>query len=386
MTHVAFFGHNAADAAVRRRARSFARAGLGVTGFMMRRGDPEPTEWDNVDLGPTRDNAYAARVGAILRGARIAARSGRLPAASLIYARNLDMLATAQLACRLARIRRPTVYECLDVHHLLTGEGAVARSLRLFEARLLAATDLLTISSPAFEREYFSVRHPGRYRPFLIENRLVGDGGTPPRPGAVPANDPGRPLRIGWFGNLRCARSLRLLEGLAARFPGQVEVVLRGYPARSVFPDLEARLAGRPGIAHHGRFRSPEDLPGIYGEVDLVWAGDWYEKGANSLWLLPNRLYEGGYFGVPAVAPTGTETARWIVTRGAGFVVPDPVEAGLGDLVSALLANRELLTDMRMRLVAQPDETFLEPPDHILDMVSAALSTGRIRDGPSPRA
>ena len=55
MTRIAFFGHDAADAAVRRRVQGFRDDGLEVIGFMKRRRDEVQTDWENVDLGKTFD-------------------------------------------------------------------------------------------------------------------------------------------------------------------------------------------------------------------------------------------------------------------------------------------------------------------------------------------
>jgi hypothetical protein len=62
MIRVAFFGHDAGDAAVRRRVRAMQDDGVSVRGFMMRRQDDVATEWDNIDLGQTRDGAFVQRV------------------------------------------------------------------------------------------------------------------------------------------------------------------------------------------------------------------------------------------------------------------------------------------------------------------------------------
>ena len=41
------------------------------------------------------------------------------------------------------------------------------------------------------------------------------------------------------------------------------------------------------------------------GDVHFTWAIDFYEAGANSDWLLPNRLYEGGAHGAVPIALAG---------------------------------------------------------------------------------
>lgn len=374
---IGFFGHNAADAAVRRRAVGFAKAGFEVIGFMPRRGPPAPAEFALHDLGETFDNAYLHRLWSIGAGAARAVRgeAGRdLRRVDLVYARNLDMLATAAAARRRAGLKAPLVYECLDVHHKLAGDGAVSAALRAVEGRLLDATSALVLSSPGFEREYFAIRHPGRYRSFLVENRLIEGDSFPPRPAAPPAPPADRPLRLGWFGNLRCARSFAALARIAERGGGAVQVVLRGYPARGVFPDFEARVAAAgPHLSYEGAYKAPEDLAAIYADVDLVWAGDYYEAGANSLWLLPNRIYEGGYFATPPIAPAAAETGRWIAARGVGFTVEEPMEPALEALIDRLRADPGAIATAGAALAAEPRETFVETSETLRALVALAL-------------
>ncbi|MBU0861891.1 MAG: hypothetical protein KKI16_07940 [Alphaproteobacteria bacterium] len=368
--HIAFFGHNPKDAAVRRRAQAFRKAGLDVTGFMPRRGPPVPAPWPLIDLGRTDDNAYLQRIASILSGTRRAARHADiLRNCDVLYARNLDMLAIAARVRSKLEIKVPLVYECLDIHHRLSGDSRSARLFRKLEGRLLAQTDLVVVSSPRFETEHFTRYFPGKYRHMLIENRLIDDPALPPRPVRPPPN-PAAPLRIGWFGNLRCRASFNLLNGLVRRFPGQVQVSLRGYPASSVFPDLAAEISGLPGITYHGPYHAPDDLAGIYSDVDLIWACDWYERGANSLWLLPNRIYEGGYFTTPALVAAGTETARWVSAHGSGIVLEDPLDASLEKHIEAILSDRSALAALFDRVAQVPRNAFVEQPTTTHDMLS----------------
>lgn len=371
--HIAFFGHDAGDAAVRRRVRAFRDDGVRVTGFMMRRGEASAREWKNVDLGQTADGAFLRRIRQIFLGAVTAARHREdLAAADVIIARNLDMLACAFLAKRKAKLDTPVIYEALDIHRLLTRKDIIGRGMRWLEGQLLRRTTGLLVSSPAFLRNHFERYYPGQYRPFLIENRLAAGADYGNRPPVERAHG-GRPLHLGWVGNLRCQRSFALLCELADRFPGALEVHLHGVPARREIQVFEPEIAKRSNMSFHGRYKSPEDLKAIYAGLDLVWAGDFMEAGFNSVWLLPNRIYEGGYYCVPALAPAGTETASWIGLRHGGFVVEEPLAATLAELISSLATDREPIVACAKALAACPDTDFVQPAGLLADILEQAL-------------
>jgi len=378
MTRIAFFGHDAGDAAVRRRVQGFRDDGIDVVGFTMRRQENVGVEWENVDLGRTFDGAYRQRIQSIFSGAkRAAAKRDLLATADVIYARNLDMLATAFLAKRYAKLKTPVVYEALDVHRLLTRKDLVGLLLRRIEGALLERTKRLVVSSPGFLENYFSIRHRGHYHPFLIENRLAAGADYGPRPAAGTAEiAPEAPLRLGWVGGLRCARSLGLLIDLARELGPQVQIVMHGIASPVEMPDFKERIAGLSNVVFHGRYRSPEDLARIYGKLDLVWAGDFMEAGYNSVWLLPNRIYEGGYYGVPSIAPADTQTAKWINARSIGFTAPEDLAHTLPALVRALIANRSLIREKRERLLSLPADVFVAPRGELATVISDALGHG----------
>lgn len=370
---IAFFGHDVADAAVRRRARSFQDEGFRVTGFMMRRRQPLAQEWENVDLGLTRDGAFLQRIRQVFRGARIAAEAGEaLRAADVIYARNLDMLACAFLAKRHAGLKTPVIYECLDIHRLLCRQDVIGKGLRALEGWLLRRSAALVVSSPAFLTQHFERYYPGQFQAYLVENRLSGQADYGAREPAGKGQAPGK-LRLGWVGNLRCHRSLDLLCGVADRFPNTVEIRLHGVPALTEIPDFDEKVAARPNISFYGRYKSPEDLPGIYADLDIVWSGDFMEAGLNSTWLLPNRIYEGGYYCVPPIAPAGTETARWVARNDCGFILDEPLEQTLPNLVTRLLEAPQPISAYSAALAQLPEDTFVQPRGFLRQILEKAM-------------
>jgi succinoglycan biosynthesis protein ExoL len=373
MTEIAYFGHDAADAAIGRRVAALQADGIRVTGFMPRRRAHAGPDCENVDLGRTRDGAFRQRISAVLAGARKAAGHPALKRADILMARNLDMLACAFDAKRRAGIDTPVVYECLDVHRLLCRRDPVGIGLRALEGSLLKRSCGLIVSSPGFIENHFQPRHGGHPHTYLLENRMEEASGLGPRP-ETSVSSPEAPLKIGWVGNLRCQRSLDLLLALADRFGEAVEIQLHGAPARLEIPVFEPEIDRRVNVSFHGRYRAPWDLAELYGPLDLVWAGDFMEAGFNSVWLLPNRLYEGGYFGVPAIAPAGTQTAEWIQARGCGFAVEEPLESSLSACVAGLLEDRSPLHAAADALQKRPRSDFIAPKGEMRSMVDEILN------------
>ena len=337
---IAFFGHDSSDAAVKRRITSMLNDGLEVTGFMMHRRVTE-LGFENIDLGQTFDGRFVQRLKQIWIGARKAIKHRtKLETADVIYARNLDMLLCAFLTKAFIGLKTPVIYESLDVHRLLTRGDMIGRLARMIEGHFLKRSKGLVVSSPGFIENHFEKYYSGTYKAVLVENRWLKDTLPSSRPVRndvwTPEDREAQPLSLGWVGILRCQRSLDLMCQVAEQFKGRLMIHLHGIPALVEVPNFEAQIASHENIKFFGRFSAPEDLAGIYEPLDLVWAGDFMEAGSNSEWLLPNRIYEGGYFAVPPIAPNGTQTERWITERQCGFGIAMDVETSLPALLEDL--------------------------------------------------
>lgn len=372
---VAVFGHNANEPAVKKRARSLGLAGFEVIGIMPFRGKKRALRFKNVSLGQTWDNQYLRRSLLLLRALRLNPQnSPEVADIDVIIARNLDMLICAQIFRRRNRLNVPLVYECLDIHSLLARDGLLARMLRRVENALLRRTSLLLYPAEQMEQCYFRKYHTGHYTGRLIENRMLSADveARPVLPKAI-RNDR---LRIGWIGNLRCRTSFDILKEVARRFNGRVEVHIHGYPARTVFPDFEREVEETPGLIFHGSYDGATELAAVYKGVDVLWASDWYEKGRNSVWQLPNRIYEGGYYGVPAIASAGTETGRVVEAQESGWAITDPFAQNVIALCEALLDDPRLVSQKSANLLALPVSRFVETPQDTRAVIEAVLEAG----------
>ncbi len=323
MLRVLYLVHDLSDPAVRRRVLMLQAGGAAVTLAGFRRGENRLADIEGVtplELGATEDARFGQRLVAVAGAAATLSRKlAGIPRPDVILARNLEMLALAGRAS--SRFgNAPIAYECLDVHRLLLRDDLAGRALRGAERYFGRRAGLIVTSSPAFVEHYFKPLSGIHAPVHLLENRVLelhgGDAAVPAR--TRPA---GAPWRIGWFGAIRCRRSLDLLCAFTRRMEGRFEVVLRGRPAYGEFDDFDGIIAREPFLHFEGPYRNPEDLPAIYAGVDFTWAIDFFEEGQNSRWLLPNRLYEGCRHGALPIVLDGTETARLALQRGVGIAL-----------------------------------------------------------------
>lgn len=360
MLHVLYLVHDVSDPAVRRRIIMLKAGGAQVTLAGFRRIASPVADVEGlrpIDLGATRDGRFAQRLAAVTKAAvSIGSKLGSMPRPDLIIARNLEMLALARRARSAFQATVPIVYECLDIHRLVLRDDFLGKAMRGAERHLARDVMLLVTSSPAFIANYFKPFGQIAAPVELLENKYF-------EPAAVAlddrmvADDPvAPPWRIGWFGALRCRRSLELLAEFSRRLDGRFEIILRGRPALSEFPDFHGFVEAEPWLSFGGPYRNPEDMATIYREVHFSWAIDFFEQGLNSEWLLPNRLYEGCRFGAVPISMANTETGRFLDGQGIGVLLPqatpEALEAALGDM------DEHRFGKLRARVLARNPRTW----------------------------
>lgn len=368
LRRLAFFGHDARESTIIKRVESLRLHGCHVTTFMFARKRFENANWqawDHVHLGYTVDRNYARRLPKLLIGLlRTVPHLKALRNADAIYARNIDMMLLALAARTLARSKAPLAYEVLDIQRAFLGGRAVNRVFRAVERMLLRRTSLLVVSSPDFMTQYFEPLQGYRGEWHLLENKIAAKQlGSVVRPPAEAAKPAGPPWVIGWFGTLRCTKSLAILSEVADRLGDRVRIYLRGRPSEEDLPLslIEETVRGRPNMAFEGPYRNPADLADIYGRVHFSWCVDFLDDGTNSTWLLPNRLYEGGYFGTVALACARTATGRKVDRDGLGVVLEQPLAQSVSAFLERLDAHD--YAEYRTKVEDLPRSLFLDETD-----------------------
>jgi succinoglycan biosynthesis protein ExoL len=324
---VTYFANDLTDPAFVRRVLMLRIGGadIRILGFRRSAGPVRDVEgFAVVDLGRIYHGRLGARSLQVVRRCLLAGEWRDTVAGSdVLLARNLEMATIADSARVRAGVHVPLAYECLDIHRVVLGNGVPAKLLRSWEKRILRRSAMLVVSSPGYVTNYFGRLGVDLPDVILAENkRVLSEGHTElDRPKSVlEARRP--PWKIGWFGLLRCIKSFQILIGLAQRKPELVDIELRGRPTEELLA-LIARHLPLANMRFCGSY-AQTDLASIYGGCDLTWAVEYIDRGANSDWCLPNRIYEGGYYNSPPIAIVGSEIAAWLTARGAGVLLQDP--------------------------------------------------------------
>ncbi len=325
---ILYLVHDLYDPAVIKRITMLQKGGAEVTLAGFRR-MKEPAHniggCSTLNFGQTYNAKFLQRLLSVIRQIIFLKkyRTEFVPS-DIIIARNLEMLTLGVRGRSLCNDKPILIYESLDIHRLLLRQNIIGKILRKLEGWLAKRASALITSSPAFIREYFDSISEVKLPVKLIENKVLNiDEKNNLACDIDTVNILPKPWKIGWFGAIRCRKSLEILTELVRRSNGNIEVIIRGRPALDQFDDFYRDVSGISGLKFLGEYKNPDDLKQIYSEVHFTWAIDMFEEGLNSSWLLPNRLYEGCFYGSVPIADAAVETGQFISNLGIGVTIKD---------------------------------------------------------------
>lgn len=359
-----YIGVDATNPTLILRVRSFIRAGVNVTSFTFRRKkynvDFQP-EWSNVHLGLTKDRNYLQRLPVLFAGLmRIIRHRKCLREADFIYGRNFDLFMLALFAKWLTGSKASLVYEVEDVQEIFFKKTLSAKLFRWIERHALNHVDLLVLMSPGFYKGYFKPvqNYSGSY--YVLENKLQlhGKSSLPTERGDVWKRSLGKKWVIGWFGTLRCPKSMVLLEALAQKLGDRVEIYTRGYPTETGLEAYMEIVNRNPNWTYDGEYTIPDDLEDMYGRVHFSWCLDFLDEFGNSPLLLACRMYQGGFYGSVPLAVKGWEMDHWLSEAGIGHVFAPPFVDQIAEFLTELSVDDYIAE--REDIMTRRDDLFLE--------------------------
>lgn len=271
---------------------------------------------ETVILGQVKQGNYANRFFFALSRLVLVRREAKKN--DLMYCFALDSLVLAHLAT--VGMRIPIAYQVQDIRPILVGSKIKNRLSRFLEKLALGRVKHVVLSSYAYYQNHFKIHYDLSEQSIsVIENKLENDPDPVASPGTKISLRNPTPIRIGYFGMLRCSRSWEILKSAVDRAEGRLELIVRGKPVGLETFDTDVSSSNR--IFYGGSYRSPDELADLYEAVDLVWTAYPYgmAKAGNWQWARTVRFYEAGAFGKPMISQVETQDAYVISQYGIGM-------------------------------------------------------------------
>ena len=223
------------------------------------------------------------------------------------------------------------IYEIPDLRELLFGHKIVNRISRWLDRIIVKLPKITVLTSKGFENYYKKqgISLPGL---MIIENKLH----LPKRQIVESVPSTSDRIVLGYFGYIRCTRSLDILYELCKDVES-IQLHLRGIFMVSN-DTLIKKIIDLDNVTYYGTYSSPSDLEMMYDQIDISWVAYPYTKceTGNFQYAMTNRYYEAGFFQKPMIGLVGTEDGRRIEELEVGF------NCELGDIektISLLKAN-----------------------------------------------
>lgn len=148
-------------------------------------------------------------------------------------------------------------------------------------------------------------------------------------------------LSIGFVGGFRYRSVINFAEVVGRDFPSiEFHVFGNIIEHKDAIEDLDKECNN---IHLHGIFRNPQDMPTVYGQLDLVLA-TYDATSINAQYAEPNKIYESIFFRVPIIVSKGTFLSEKVNRLGIGFAIngleKDEIRAFLAELTSDSITSK----------------------------------------------
>ncbi|TVQ00264.1 MAG: hypothetical protein EA359_16095 [Balneolaceae bacterium] len=269
-------------------------------------------------LGFIEHGKYFRRIWTLLASAKTIRK--KIGHQDYIYSFNLDMLFLAWFSTLFLKDRPKFVYDLLDIHPILYKKTVLSGLLRAFERFLVRKTNVVVVASPFYIDGYFhelQTLYSTSYH--VIENKLNTFD--------LPQNEGNRdvlkktddfPMVLGFFGIIRCPRSLKFLYKFLETSNGKFHLYIRGmFLVPEQFKEL---ILTSPFVEFGGSYLYPDELSEMYGKIDILWAAQQLGEAHTKL-SRTNRFYQGCYFKKPMITQAGTKDDEIVAGSNLGLSI-----------------------------------------------------------------
>lgn len=283
-------------------------------------------------LGFLEHKKYLNRLWIFIKSIPVIRKSSRNKSAIICF--NLDLLFICWIALIGIRRRPKIIYDVGDIRTALIEKGLFAVILRAIERFLLHRVSLLIVTSHAYITEYFNgILGIRDINYLIIENKLNSiDAPKPIIKKSINSINDKASYVIGYFGLIRCRKSLILLNDITQKSKGSIKVTIRGVFLGT--EDLKDMIYQNPHMSYEGPYVSPDDLAEIHADVDFSWLVHAHSR-ANTMWARIFRFYHACYYKVPMIAQSNSKDSLEVLKYDIGFCI---------DINSPNESNRRILS------------------------------------------
>lgn len=235
---------------------------------------------------------------------------------NIIYCSGPDMAYFAALASIFLTTK--VVMEVGDIRYVQVKKNWVGKFVRSIEKIFVGKCSLIVTTSEKFVTEYYHKMLGVKVPYIVLENKLdmtsVYIGPT------LQTNN--LPIRIGYFGVLRCSWSWEILTNLVNMNPERFELLVAGF--NMGVSNFEENISKIDNINYLGEYKSPDDLEKLYSQVDIIWAcypHPEHNDEKNWEWARTNRFYEALYYNKPLIVLEKSGDSDIVKKHNLGLVI-----------------------------------------------------------------
>lgn len=219
------------------------------------------------------------------------------------------------------------VYEISDILYAYPKYNKIRWIMKLIDRRLINKAQCVVMTSGGFQSFYKRFDQKVLILPNKVNSSLI----------KIKRNildTKSHCIRFAFIGAIRYNSIFRFAQTIGERFPNH-EFHFYGGAPQSTLNRVHALTTKYKNVILHGPFKSPEDLPQIYYNVDVVVAC--YDTNSlNECIAEPNKLYESILFCRPIVVSKGTYLADRVAKYKCGFSIDPSSSESIYSFLQAL--------------------------------------------------
>jgi succinoglycan biosynthesis protein ExoL len=344
------------DSHYQKRIENFLREGIRCSVYGFERlhyaGKPWPVEIRSI--GFIEHGKYIRRIWTLISSAKTIRK--KIGKQDYIYTFNLDMLFLAWFSTLFLKDKPGFVYDLFDIHPMLYKKTMLSGILRAFERFLVRKTKVVVVASPYYIDGYFhELQNLSSVAYHVIENKLNAFDITHNEMNRnVLKKTADDPIVLGFFGIIRCPKSLEFLYHFLETGNGKFHLYIRGL---FLVPEHVKKMILKSAfIEFGGSYLYPDELSEMYGKIDLLWAAQQLGEAHTKL-SRTNRFYQGCYFKKPMITQAGTKDDEIAGGNNLGISIDLNKPEQSMELLSRIDDTK--LTDWQINLKKVPENVFL---------------------------